>query len=940
MESIGKSSGSTSGIQELDFQSRAKQEKTAIIAAAKEVLGRGYDRQTGKSEFQAFKIDDLDETGFRVSDFKEGYNAVLETSEKRASETYSNALKAGGKVSISGTAGLDVEGVRETSKLKKDQANTLYCAVRYLTQAKCELKDQPQILVARQGDSYVKSARVYAGYKFILEISTDQDEEHDNKKTSLSGGALFSKLGLNINWTNSSANLKNRIVKSIAIRDLEVHGGEIPEHYVTFDDIDSLEKELNRIKVLFQKSLKKYNTYPIDSSEDTLTYDQVDCNNIIRNARGKSSPVSTNDPTFFKGLADDLLVKCPSLTQYFTSRVCMRNLDLQKTLTALFEIFPGIISSLQGQEKCENMLMVLGSTGVGKTTLIGHLLGHKLIRTVYEFDTGGSKDVVDYEFPSGGPPIGHVLSETTGAKVYIQNGTGYIDTAGLYDTSGQETDLCNARAVQLVGEKYHPNRILVVLNPAEIDARRGELFKDIFERLAKIVPGFTRNDVFNNILFYVNPHHYYRKADVMAVINQLKAQYIAQLRKRLGVGYFGAFTNWWNAAERQSLLELIKAQDKENKEESAKILELYDQLSLLSEDKFVIGNFENEEGKRAVKDWLEQTSSGLTKEQIHLEHLFPNSVSIFQDLLLYLSHYFNEQFQDLKLKVDKIISMKANIDKMNEEEIAPLKRLIKKLEKEMEEKKSEIAELSEATDELALTHLEPVPYVRQRSFWRFFDTWAQTSKFAYQNSNTPISRADQVRKNVPGTYFNEKADDLENGVYEVEFRPAWHSNVEDCRAAVTLFTERKDHPHTKMLIQAAEKRIERIEEEIKRKKALISQVEGKRDAEFSKGDFEDTVKELVELDSKIDKHIDFYKLIDLLNKKSNLASTIGNAKKIFEEFSQNLQEYQKKYRNKEIDSFILKTSIEAEDDLYVDANDDSCEDYSDEAVNNDNNEGY
>jgi len=924
VESVGNLKGSSKGIQETDFQARVKQENSAMIAAAKEILGRGYDRQNGTtSSFRAFKIDDLDETAFGVSDFKEGYNAVLEASEKKASETYNNALKAGGKVSISDTAGFDVQGSRETSNLKKDQANTLYCAVNYLTQAKCELKDQPQNLIARQGDSYVKSIRVYAGYKFVLEISTDQGEEQDSKKTSLSGGAFFSKLGLNINWNNSSANLKNRTVKSIAIRDLEAHGGKISENYVTFDDIESLEEELNRLKVLFQNSVKRYNTCPIDPTEDTVTYNHLDCDNILRNTRSQSLPVSTKDPIFFKDLADNLLVKCPSLSQYFTSPVCRRDLNLQNTLNALFKIFPDILSSLQGQEKCANMLMVLGSTGVGKTTLIGHLLGHKMMRTVYHFTTGGSKNVVDYaEKSAEKPPIGHLLSKTKGATLYIKDGNGYIDTAGLYDTSGKETDLCNARAVQLVGATYHPNRILIVLNPDEITARRGQLFKEIFERLTKIVPDCTNPDIFNNILFYINPKVDFDKQVVMTVLNELKAQCIEELQEILGgEGVWGTVTNWWTKKdERERLLERIKAlgiRDPTTAADAAEKLEQYDQLSLFHEDKFVFGDFENEAGKRAIQTWLE-SSGGLTQGQIHLEHLFPYSESIFQELLFYISHYFNEQFQDFKLKVNEIASMKESVDKVNQKEIAPLKKQIKKLKEEKEQKESEIVELSEATEDLALTHLEPAPPIRPRPLWRFFDTWAQTSKFKFQNSNTPISRVDQVRKDVPGEYINEKDDDLESGEYEVEFRPAWYNKMEDRRAAVTLFTEKKDHPHTKMLVQAAQNRIQRINAEIRRKEALISQAEGKRDATFSKIDFENAAKELLALQASIDKYLDLYKLIDLLNKKINSDTIMDEAKKIFAEFSRNLQEYQKKYHNKKPETFVVKASLEAEDDLYAD----------------------
>src|SRR5438105_1006220 len=114
---IGKQSDNSPRFdQQLGTQSSLEQEKSAMIKAARGDLGCGYDRQDNHVGYQVFDISGFDETDFRVYEFKEGYNARIAASEKKATKTYNNAFKSVGNVSV-----VKGSGSLETSKVQKDQ---------------------------------------------------------------------------------------------------------------------------------------------------------------------------------------------------------------------------------------------------------------------------------------------------------------------------------------------------------------------------------------------------------------------------------------------------------------------------------------------------------------------------------------------------------------------------------------------------------------------------------------------------------------------------------------------------------------------------------------------------------------------------------------------------------------------------------------------------
>lgn len=912
MEIVKQSDSSPRYDQETDTQSTLEQERnSAMIKAAREDLGCGYDRQVKRVVSRVFDISGFNEKDFKVSDVKERYDADIGSNETKATETYNNAFTSAGKVSV-----LGVSGGWLKRNLQKDQSTKLYCAVSYFYQAKVGLSKDLQTQVATHGDSYVKSATVYAGYKILLEISTDEAVKQDTKKTML-GADLFSKL--NINWEQSNESLNNKTDKRIIIKGMESYGGNSPALNVsTVTDIESLENELNRIRDVFRQNIRQYTYTPSIDSSDLEPYPAIDLEKLLRARRAEAKIPS--ESSIFLDLARDLLNKSKLLESHFHLVGGDKLLSLPKTLYALRKVFSETLPSLQNLERCPksclNRLLVLGPSGAGKTTCIVHLLGRKLIETTFEFKTGGSKDVLDCEAdssqtPSGNSPtIGHFRSETKGAKIYFKDGIGYVDTAGLLDTEGKESDLCNSEAVRLVASKKFPiNRIIIVLDPASLSTLRGQLTKRILEVIGKIVPGFYNEHLWKNVLFYINPRFQYGenkiRREIDAVIKEMQDGIVVELAEIFY--YLGAELKITDLqSQRKTLILCIQriqysgdATSKGYAQQAAQKLDLYDQLSLLTKDRFVIGNFTDENGRHAIASWLEQNPNGLTQEQINLGHLFEDGPSIFRNLLASLSSYFNKEFESL-------IEMQNKInDIVDKREIQSLKMEILSLENERANCQREIDQLKQSNEEIALPPIEGRPYPGMRSWWRVLDFMALTSKFEYKDSKTPIARVEQVTVNMPGRYIVKKAD-FRNGEYQVEYMPSWFNKLDDCRAGITLFVKKKDSPYIQGWISDLEATVQKLDQQIQDKQDSISRAEGKQASQLVMKDFEVAVDKLVQLESKMKGYLEFLELIDSINQAFDFANDIEmcEAGATFRNFTQNLKEYKKRFLNAGNDRFV------------------------------------
>ena len=144
--------------------------------------------------------------------------------------------------------------------------------------------------------------------------------------------------------------------------------------------------------------------------------------------------------------------------------------------------------------------IVLGSTGTGKSLLIGYLLGARLEK-IYHQTMG--RWVLDYRDPIGLNPypiIGHTKSQTKGYNVCQS----YIDTAGFFDTGGCEENIRNARAIAESIETYSPKRIIVVLTSNDFSESRSAGFLSTIHKIQKIFSYPIDDKILSSILFVIN----------------------------------------------------------------------------------------------------------------------------------------------------------------------------------------------------------------------------------------------------------------------------------------------------------------------------------------------------------------------------------------------------------------------------------------------------
>ncbi|KIA78776.1 hypothetical protein DB43_DH00010 [Parachlamydia acanthamoebae] len=148
-------------------------------------------------------------------------------------------------------------------------------------------------------------------------------------------------------------------------------------------------------------------------------------------------------------------------------------------------------------------MIVVGESGVGKSTFIGYLLKAKII-----FKSEDGKAMYESEQTDQFPEIGHQNSKTKGIAVFGS----YIDTGGLFDTEGPSAEICNSMAVYLASQLYPLNRLVYMFDSAVFNNRARGFF-DLIDRLRRILRDATSFEALSSILFVVNdPAYTYQKS--------------------------------------------------------------------------------------------------------------------------------------------------------------------------------------------------------------------------------------------------------------------------------------------------------------------------------------------------------------------------------------------------------------------------------------------
>jgi energy-coupling factor transporter ATP-binding protein EcfA2 len=169
-----------------------------------------------------------------------------------------------------------------------------------------------------------------------------------------------------------------------------------------------------------------------------------------------------------------------------------------------------ILEDVKGKE----VVMVLGKTGTGKSTLIQALAGKKMSASTYttiKFEETIEKSVFEAEDPLTGFEIGHVKSSKTrhmngyAAMYKGKDGTTqeliYIDSPGFEDTEGPEIDIATSAMMSQVAKKCIRLRFVVMINYASLLEDRGGAMRGVLKLTRNFVKDFEETKTCFMFLF-------------------------------------------------------------------------------------------------------------------------------------------------------------------------------------------------------------------------------------------------------------------------------------------------------------------------------------------------------------------------------------------------------------------------------------------------------
>ena len=165
----------------------------------------------------------------------------------------------------------------------------------------------------------------------------------------------------------------------------------------------------------------------------------------------------------------------------------------------------------------DDIVLVVGNTGSGKSTLINYLQGRKLQKKHFNEIDIDQTDNVDVKSPK----IGHEYSAETEfpATYSVRQNYKVCDTAGYGDTRGDVHKISAYVALNLV-VKYAKNikGIVVVVNYKAFDAGRATAIQDLLKTIRALVNGDARD----SMLFAFTRTEGVSKEEILYKLNQLK----------------------------------------------------------------------------------------------------------------------------------------------------------------------------------------------------------------------------------------------------------------------------------------------------------------------------------------------------------------------------------------------------------------------------------
>jgi len=155
--------------------------------------------------------------------------------------------------------------------------------------------------------------------------------------------------------------------------------------------------------------------------------------------------------------------------------------DSLKVLLACIQY--GLVKARKGEDK--ELLMVIGNTGAGKSTLINYLHGCK-----FQMVRKGSKRIVCVSADSQVSEmmkIGHTnQSMTFIPDLEVDELFTYLDCPGFLDNRGAEINIANAVNIKSAVCLAHAVRVLVLINYNSLEADRGRGLRELLKVLIEL----------------------------------------------------------------------------------------------------------------------------------------------------------------------------------------------------------------------------------------------------------------------------------------------------------------------------------------------------------------------------------------------------------------------------------------------------------------------
>jgi len=751
---------------------------------------------------------------------------------------------------------------------------------------RCAIKSLPEPKIEREfSENIIISGMFCTGYKIFIRVSTRNllpMQKSSSKKVKMCM-ALCKQF--EISQEKVMKKLEKRTITSIRFEKIDKIGEYVPgKESLNSNNIVQIVMNLRKD---FEGRCAKIisREFRVDLLKD------LSCNTSLSEELASLENLE-NNVRFFRQLEEEIISTLHK--DYLACVFDQLGIDREGKSVALNQMLVQIneIFSIQFQhvpEKSdEPYTLVIGKTGAGKSLLIGYLLGFPLGKKKIEVGSRSrKKDVYDYrnevEERFGRPKIGHGSSETKGALVYGN----YIDASGLSDISGFEADVCNAVAMQMIVDRYQPQKVIIVFDSSFISTNRASGFFELIEVVNRIIDNASGKNVLGNILFVINDKNGRVSVDdIMCnledAIESLKEERNKYIPSGSEYDSFRKESTWGELLGK--VIDQFGTQkfdhDAKKFDESVKFVARFQNkieiLSQLQQENIIIADFSNKKMRNSVLAWLESQRKGIFK-YLNAQNAVPGGKTRVIAAVNAAKAYFDflQKEHDRYLKT---LSMEATVSSISSSDNAA--EVVKDFETKIATLESKRREISENILKLKQDNtpvewpslLEPEPKIIPRSVFAYFNWMASSYLFQCTPDVPNLVRCKYIEHgSTRGTFSTSEDGFLKDR--KVVFTPAWWGQEGNCRTKIQLWVDRKDHPNTQAEIEKNRGRLKQIEEDLAKIASSVADLKKKSnsDPKSSGSGIENqeqnllTRKKLEEVHEKLNKYKKFIMLINQLS---------------------------------------------------------------------------